>query len=47
MKLTYGNQTIEFWTNIKKQIDKCKSDITRMQSEQADWEELEKDLKAL
>ena len=22
MKLTYGNQTVEFWTNIKEQIDK-------------------------
>ena len=34
-------------SEVKKQIDKCKSDITRMQSRQADWEELEKDLKAL
>ena len=24
MKLTYGNQTIEFWTNIKEQINKSK-----------------------
>ena len=22
MNLTYGNQTIEFWTNIKEQINK-------------------------
>ena len=34
-------------SDVKSEIDGCKSNVTRMQSEQADWEELEKDLKAL
>ena len=28
-------------------IDQCKSKITKLESEQAEWEQLEKDLKAL
>ena len=32
---------------VKCEIDRCKSDVTRIQATQADWEQLETDLKAL
>ena len=32
---------------MKREIDRCKADISRMQDQQAEWEQLEKDLKAL
>ena len=33
--------------DVKSKIDDCKSEVTKIQAKQADWEELEKDLKAL
>jgi len=33
--------------DVKSEIDHCKSEVTKIQAKQADWEELEKDLKAL
>ena len=32
---------------VKREIDYCKADVTTIEAKQADWEELEKDLKAL
>jgi len=32
---------------VKSEIDYCKSQITKLQAQQADWEQLETDLKAL
>ena len=32
---------------VKREIDHCKSQVTRLESEQAEWEQLETDLKAL
>jgi hypothetical protein len=32
---------------VKSEIDYCKADVAKKQAEQAEWEELEKDLKAL
>ena len=32
---------------VASEIDSCKSQVTKIEAEQADWEELEKDLKAL
>jgi len=34
-------------SDVKREVDRCKSDIARLQDQQAEWEELEKDLKAL
>ena len=34
-------------SEVKREIDYCKSDVAKKQAEQAEWEELEKDLKAL
>jgi len=34
-------------SDVKREIDRCKSDVAKKQAEQAEWEELEKDLKAL
>lgn len=34
-------------SDVKREIDYCKSDVAKKQAEQAEWEELEKDLKAL
>ena len=34
-------------SDVKREIDGCKADIAKKQAEQAEWEELEKDLKAL
>ena len=34
-------------SEVKREIDHCKSEIARAQSEQAEWEQLETDLKAL
>ena len=34
-------------TQVKSTIVQCKSDVVRIQAEQADWEQLETDLKAL
>ena len=33
--------------DVKREIDHCKSQVTKMQAEQAEWEQLETDLKAL
>jgi hypothetical protein len=33
--------------DVKREVDRCKSDVARIQDQQAEWEELEKDLKAL
>ena len=33
--------------DVKREIDRCKSDVTKIQAKQADLEQLEKDLKAL
>ena len=32
---------------VKREIDHCKSQVARLQAEQAEWEQLETDLKAL
>ena len=34
-------------SEVKQEIDRCKFQVTKIESEQAEWEELEKDLKAL
>ena len=34
-------------SDVKREIDRCKSDVARIQEQQAEWEQLEKDLKAL
>ena len=34
-------------SEVKREIDHCKSDVTAIQAKQADWEQLETDLKAL
>ena len=34
-------------SEVKHEIDRCKSDITEIEAKQSEWEELEKDLKAL
>jgi len=34
-------------SDVKREIDGCKSDVTKIEAKQADWELLEKDLKAL
>ena len=33
--------------DVKREVDRCKSDVARMQEQQEEWELLEKDLKAL
>ena len=32
---------------VKREVDRCKSDIAKCEDQQGEWEELEKDLKAL
>ena len=34
-------------SEVKREIDRCKSEIASLQSDQAEWEQLETDLKAL
>jgi hypothetical protein len=34
-------------SDVKREIERCKADVTTIEAKQADWEELEKDLKAL
>ena len=34
-------------SDVKREVDRCKSDVARIQAEQAEWVQLEKDLKAL
>jgi len=34
-------------SEVKREIDQCKSEVTKQQANQAEWEELETDLKAL
>jgi hypothetical protein len=34
-------------SDVKREIDRCKSEVTKIQAKQADLEQLEKDLKAL
>ena len=34
-------------SDVKREIDRCKSEVTEIQAKQSDLEELEKDLKAL
>ena len=34
-------------SDVKRQIDKCKADVITTEANQADWEQLETDLKAL
>ena len=34
-------------SDVKREVDRCKSDVARIQEQQAEWEQLEKDLKAL
>ena len=34
-------------SEVKREIDHCKSDVTRIEASQAEWEQLETDLKAL
>ena len=33
--------------DVKREIDHCKSQVTKLEAEQAEWEQLETDLKAL
>jgi len=34
-------------SDVKREIDRCKSQVTKLEAEQAEWEQLETDLKAL
>jgi|TARA_R100001530_G_scaffold62477_1_gene44953 hypothetical protein len=34
-------------SDVKHEVDRCKSDVASIQEQQAEWEQLEKDLKAL
>ena len=34
-------------SDVKREIDHCKSQVTRLEAQQAEWEQLETDLKAL
>jgi len=34
-------------SDVKREIDHCKSQVARLEAEQAEWEQLETDLKAL
>ena len=34
-------------SEVKREIDRCKSQVTKLEAEQAEWEQLETDLKAL
>jgi len=34
-------------SEVKREIDRCKSEVARQQADQAEWEALETDLKAL
>ena len=34
-------------SEVKREVDRCKSDVARIQEQQAEWVQLEKDLKAL
>ena len=34
-------------SEVKREIDRCKADVTAIQAEQAEWEQIETDLKAL
>ena len=34
-------------SDVKREVDRCKSEISRCEDQQGEWEELEKDLKAL
>ena len=34
-------------SEVKREIDRCKSEVTEIETKQSEWEELEKDLKAL
>ena len=34
-------------SEVKSEIDRCKSEVTKQQADQAEWEALETDLKAL
>ena len=34
-------------SQVKSEIDHCKSQVTRLEAEQAEWEQIETDLKAL
>ena len=34
-------------SDVKREIDRCKSDVTEIEAHQAEWEQIETDLKAL
>ena len=34
-------------SDVKREVDQCKSQVAKIQAEQAEWEQLETDLKAL
>ena len=34
-------------SEVKREVDHCKSQVARLESEQAEWEQIETDLKAL
>ena len=34
-------------SEVKREIDHCKADVVKIEAHQAEWEQLEKDLKAL
>jgi hypothetical protein len=34
-------------SEVKREVDSCKADVVRIEAEQAEWEQIETDLKAL
>ena len=34
-------------SDVKREVDRCKADVVRIEAHQAEWEQLETDLKAL
>ena len=34
-------------TDVKREIDRCKADVVKIEASQAEWEQIETDLKAL
>jgi hypothetical protein len=34
-------------SDVKREVDRCKADVVRIEAQQAEWEQIETDLKAL
>ena len=43
----YDDSVTYSLVEVKGEIDRCKSEVAKIQAKQADWEQLETDLKAL